>query len=452
MLPYTPLQHLIFHEAAGRPSHNMYASAAQSFVLVMTSANPGGEPLVIENTEAASRLGGIADSIVTHNRDIIIRVDDSVTRVVNGAPYFIRRARGYVPESIKLPYAVPCTLAFGADLKNTICITRGNEAFVSQHIGDIDNAKTVEFLHETVQHLLSILAVKPERIACDLHPDFHTSRLAASWNLPTIRVQHHHAHAASVAVEHGITTPVLGVALDGFGLGTDGTLWGGELLHVKGAQFERLGHFRPLAEPGGDKAAREPWRMAAAALHDMGRGHEIAARFSKIPLASALANMLDAGINSPKTSSCGRLFDAACGLAGVKDVALYEGEAPMLFESLVRATRPIHELWSISPTLELDWRPLLAHIAEESTPQSAAEIFHGTLVGGLTEWVLKGAERSQAQTVVLCGGCFLNHILVSELSKSLEARGLRVLVPRVLPPNDGGISLGQAWIAALTSH
>jgi hydrogenase maturation protein HypF len=448
MLPYTPLQHLIFHEAATRPSFEEYNSQAQNLVLVMTSANPGGEPLVIDNSEAHERLSSIADSIVTHNRDIVIRIDDSVARVVHNAPYFIRRARGYVPQAIKLPHEVPSILAFGADLKNTICITRGNEAFVSQHIGDLDNVATVEFLRETAEHLLSILAVKPQLVACDLHPDFQTTRLAAEWLLPTVRVQHHHAHIAAVAIEHSVTEPVLGMALDGFGLGTDGLLWGGEILHVHGAQFQRLGHFRPLAQPGGDKASREPWRMAAAALHDMGRNIEIASRFKNNQLAQPLAQMLNAGLNSPPTTSCGRLFDAACGLANIKLVADYEGEAPMLFESLVQKFEKQSELWRISQNLEIDWRPLLARIASEPSQQRAAEIFHGAMVCGLTEWALRASEQTQIKAIALAGGCFLNNILVTELVGALRQHNLKVLVPRLLPPNDGGISLGQAWVAA----
>jgi hydrogenase maturation protein HypF len=450
MLPYTPLQHLIFHEAAKRPSFEEYNSQAQNLVLVMTSANPGGEPLVIDNSEAHERLSSIADSIVTHNRDIVVRVDDSVARVVHNAPYFIRRARGCVPQAIKLPREVPCILAFGADLKNTICITRGNEAFVSQHIGDLDNVATIEFLRETTEHLLSILAVEPQLVACDLHPDFQTTRLAADWQLPTVRVQHHHAHIAAVAIEHGVTEPVLGMVLDGFGLGTDGLLWGGELLHVHGAQFQRLGNFRPLAQPGGDKASREPWRMAAAALHDMGRNNEIASRFSNNPLAQPLAQMLNANLNSPPTSSCGRLFDAACGLANIKLVADYEGEAPMLFESMVQKFEKQSGLWSISQNLEIDWRSLLARVASEPSQQRAAEVFHGALVCGLTEWAIRASERTQIKTIALAGGCFLNHILITELVAALQQHHLKVLVPRILPPNDGGISLGQAWIAANT--
>ncbi len=457
MLPYTPLQHLFFHEAAHRPDHHNYVSVPQDLILVMTSANPGGEPLIIDNTDAQERLATIADRVVTHNRDIVIRVDDSVVRVVDGAPYFIRRARGYVPQAIRLPREVPSILAFGADLKNTICITRGNEAFVSQHIGDLDNTATVEFLRETAEHMLSILSVKPQLVACDLHPDFQTTRLASEWNLPVTRVQHHHAHIASVVVEHGFQEPVLGLALDGFGLGTDGLLWGGELLWVHGATMKRIGHFRPLSQPGGDKAAREPWRMAAAALHDMGRNAEISQYFADVPLASPLAGMLEANLNSPSTTSCGRLFDAACGLARIKMVADYEGEAPMMFESLVDSVHfsslknllGAECLWQINEQNEIDWRPLLSQIAKENSQREAAVLFHAALVAGLAEWTAQTAKRAGLKAVALAGGCFLNHILVTELKIALEAKSLRVLVPRVLPPNDAGISLGQAWIAAL---
>jgi hydrogenase maturation protein HypF len=449
MLPYTPLQHLIFHAAAARPDFNAYKAEFNSLILVMTSANPGGEPLVVGNTEAHERLANIADAVVTHNRDIVIRVDDSVVAMVHDVPFFIRRARGYVPEAIKLPKSVPSILSFGADLKNTICVTRGNEAFVSQHIGDLDNVSTVDFLKETAEHLLSILEVKPEVVSCDLHPDFQSTRLAEQWGAPVIKVQHHHAHIASVAAEYGHQGPLLGVALDGFGLGTDGLLWGGELLHVSGARFSRVGNFAPLAQPGGDRAAREPWRMAAAALHAMGRSSEISTRFADIPHAQHLAAMLSAGINCFPTTSAGRLFDAASGLARLRDHANFEGEAPMLLESLVRELHVKHDGWSINSKNEISWLPLLSAIADTTSPTHAASMFHGTLVAGLSQWISATAKNLGITEIAFAGGCFLNNILVTNLSKELEQQGFRVLIPRKLPPNDGGISLGQAWVAAL---
>ncbi|HRE17506.1 MAG TPA: carbamoyltransferase HypF, partial [Rhodocyclaceae bacterium] len=311
MFPATPLHLLLWHEAASQPSGNAWLTERHPLLLVMTSANPQGEPLVIGNDEARERLAGIADAWLLHDRDIIIRCDDSVVRsaercAVRGeergerrtpelsgdfAPHpspltphgftFIRRARGYTPLPITLPSEGPDVLAFGGYLKNTICLTRGREAFVSQHIGSLDNAATIAFLEETVAHLQGILDVRPQLIAHDLHPDYPSTRLAqafaAARGIPAIGVGHHHAHIAAVCAEHGITEPVLGLAIDGVGLGPDGGLWGGELLRVEGANCERLAHLAPLPLPGGDRAAREPWRMACAALHAMGRADEIPA-------------------------------------------------------------------------------------------------------------------------------------------------------------------------------
>ncbi|MBS3934650.1 MAG: carbamoyltransferase HypF, partial [Sulfuritalea sp.] len=249
MLPVTPIQYLLFHDAP-------------ELALVMTSANPHGEPLVIGNEEALQRLAGIADGYLMHDRDIVVRCDDSVRR----PDVFVRRARGCVPRAIKLASSGPSVLAVGGWFKNTVCVTRGNEAFVSQHVGDLDNAAACGFFEETVAHLLHILDVAPEIVAHDLHPDFHSTRFAASCaaarGIPAVGVQHHHAHIAAVCAEHGIDEPVLGLALDGVGLGADGGAWGGELLRVEGARFERLGRLAPLLLPGGDIAAREPWRMA----------------------------------------------------------------------------------------------------------------------------------------------------------------------------------------------
>src|SRR5574343_478178 len=279
MLPATPLHLLLWHEAAGRPAGTDWLAEASDLLLVMTSANPHGEPLVIANGEALERLAGIADAFLLHDRDIVIRCDDSVVRATPAGPAFIRRARGYVPVPIQLADAGPIVLALGGSLKNTACVMKGREAFLSQHVGGLDNAAAIGFLEETVEHLLAILDVKPEIVAHDLHPDFPSTHLAVHlaerFHVPAQAVGHHAAKLAAIAAEHGVDAPLVGLALDGVGLGPDGGAWGGELLRLDGTDCARLGHLRPLRLPGGDRAAREPWRMAVAALHDAGLGGHV---------------------------------------------------------------------------------------------------------------------------------------------------------------------------------
>lgn len=418
----------------------------------MTSANPHGEPLVIDNDEALARLAGIADAFLLHDRAIVVRCDDSVRRDAG----FVRRARGCVPRAIKLPAAGPAVLAVGGWFKNTVCVTRGDEAFVSQHVGDLDNAAACGFLEETVAHLLAILDVAPVAVAHDLHPDFHSTRLgvefAAGLGIPALAVQHHHAHVAAVCAEHGIDAPVLGLALDGVGLGTDGGAWGGELLRVEGAVCARLGHLHPLGLPGGDAAAREPWRMAASALHAVGRNEAIPRRFADEAAAPTVAHMLARGFNCPPTSSAGRLFDAAAGLLGVRRRCAYEGQAAMLLEGLAARHGPAAPLaggWRVGADGVLDLRPLLAELAH--LPAAAAEfgaaLFHATLAAALADWVAAIAPAQGLRTVVGAGGCFLNRLLCAALRENLARRELTFVAARALPPNDGGLSLGQAWIA-----
>ena len=455
MLPYTPLQYLLFHEAAGRPEDVRWLDAAQPLVLVMTSANPGGEPLVTGNDEALDRLPGIADFFLMHDRAIVARCDDSVVRTTGGsAPQFVRRARGYTPTAIKLATGGPPVIALGGYFKNTICVTRGDEAFVSPHIGDLDNAPTCKAFVATVDHLLSILDVEPALVAHDLHPDLfgsrHAAALAARWQVPAYGIQHHHAHIAALAAEHRIETPLLGLALDGVGLGLDGTAWGGELLRVDGATCERLGRLRPLRLPGGDRAAREPWRMAAAALALGGRGGEIATRFADERAARAVAEMVAQRFNAPETSSMGRWFDAAAGMLGVCRRMTFEGQAPMLLEGLAAEHGPVDPdgtLFAISDGLELDLAPLVLRLADERNAGRGAALFHSTLVAALAEWATRAARSCNVATVACGGGCFLNAILARGLRAALAARGIAVLEASAVPPNDGGLCLGQAWTA-----
>ncbi|MGJ4914607.1 carbamoyltransferase HypF [Bradyrhizobium sp. HKCCYLRH2060] len=443
MLPLAPLHHLIFHALeARRPA------ADGPWAVVCTSANPSGEPLLTDNDEARADLADIADLIVTHDRDIVIRADDSVLAVVAGVPRFVRRARGYVPEPIRLARAMPPVLAVGAQLKATVTVTRGDEAFVSQHLGDLDTGAAIRFFEETIAHLTSILDVEPVAIAHDLHPDMASTRFALAHGLPTLPVQHHHAHAASVMAEHGVTSPALALVLDGYGYGSDGGAWGGELLSCDGAGFQRLGHLAPLKMPGGDRAAREPWRMAASVLHDIGRGDEIGWRFATQPQARNMPMLLDRA-DAAVTSSAGRLFDAVAGLLGVNTVQSYEGEAAMKLEALVREPATLERGWTIADGV-LSLRPLLAHlIAGDPGAVEAAGLFHGTLAEACVDWITSASRATGIGTIVLSGGCFLNAHLAEQIVRGCRSAGLDPLLPRRLPPNDGGLSLGQAWVAGL---
>jgi hydrogenase maturation protein HypF len=448
-LPYAPIHWLLLWELLGRPPGREWMTAANNIALVATSGNVAGEPIVIDGADARQRLAGIADVVADHNRAIVTRADDSVMRVVAGTPAFVRRARGFTPVPIRLAHEVSSVVALGAQLKATVTVTRGREAFVSQHVGDLDTPEAASFLEETLHHMLAILEVEPVAVACDLHPDFPSSTLAQTFGLPVIAVQHHHAHVAALAAEHCFDGPLLGLSLDGFGLGADGGAWGGELLRVDGEHFERLGHFAPLQAPGGDRAAREPWRMAAAALHALGRKHEIERRFADEPLARPVRNMLALGVASEPTSSAGRLFDAAAGLLGVSRRQAFEGEAAMRLEGLVRETTVMAGGWRIDNGV-LDFRPLLARLADGIAPADGAALFHGTLVAGLIDWVASIAAGHGLETVALSGGCFLNKVLTEGVAAGLAARGMAPLIARAVPPNDGGLSLGQAYVAALT--
>ncbi|MBI1194649.1 MAG: carbamoyltransferase HypF [Gammaproteobacteria bacterium] len=450
VLPYTPLHYLIFNAAVGNPDGTEWLQETNDLALVMTSANPGGEPLVIGNDEARERLGSIADTLVDHDRDIVCRCDDSVLRITAGKARFIRRARSYVPEAIKLPHEIPSVLAVGGHLKNTICVTRGDRAYLSQHIGSLDNRATYAFFEEIVQHLLDTLQVKPAIVAHDLHPDFFSTRyaqeLGLKQRLPTMAVQHHHAHLGAVAAEHGVTEAAIGLALDGFGLGENNESWGGELMLFDGAEYQRLGHLAPMKQPGADRAAREPWRMAAAVYDRLGRGEEIERRFPQTDTA-LLRQMLSKNLNCPATSSAGRLFDAAAGLLGVKAVSDYEGQAAMMLEGLTETPETMTHGWRIEDN-RLDLLPLLERLID-CDPVTGANLFHGTLIAALTDWIEQTAEETKIKTVLLGGGCFLNQVLSSGLMNELTAKGYTVKLSQQAPCNDGGLSLGQAWIAGL---
>jgi len=437
MLPAAPVHYLLFHALEARHS-----------ALVATSANLSGDPLVIGDDEATQSLTAIADLIVTHDRAVLARADDSVMAVIDGAPAFIRRSRGFVPEPIDLGEDGPVVLATGAHLKTTLCVTRGREAFVSQHVGDLSSASTLRFYLETARRMLAMLDVVPALAVCDLHPDLGSTVFVEATSWPLLRVQHHATHLAAVAAEHRLRGAVLGVALDGHGYGADGSSWGGELMLLdwaaRGTGWRRCGHLRPLPLPGGDRAAREPWRMGAAALSVLGRGAETAERFPKIAGASRLASVLAAGTRWPETTSMGRLFDAAASLLGVCTHQSYEGQAAMELEALVRTPACLKTGYRIAGDV-LDFTPLLAGLLSPGlAPHRGAELFHGTLIAGLAAWITQSAARMGQTNIVLGGGCLMNRVLCEGLCAALRDNGLVPWMARAVPANDGGLSLGQA--------
>jgi hydrogenase maturation protein HypF len=461
MLPATPLHLLLWHEAAGRPPGATWLGEDAELLLVMTSANPQGEPLVIGNDEALERLSGIADAFLLHDRDIVVRCDDSVVRAAAQGPAFIRRARGHVPVPIPLADDGPAVLALGGYLKNTVCITRGREAWLSQHIGSLDNAATIGFLEEAVAHLLDILEVRPERVAHDLHPDFPSThlalRLAGEHGVPAIAVGHHHAHLAAICAEHAVNGPIIGLALDGVGLGPDGGAWGGELLRVEGAACRRLGHLTTLALPGGDRAAHEPWRMAVSALHAAGLGYRVGGWLSQRHpghQAGPLLTMLDRKLRSPHSSSLGRWFDAAAGLLGLRSESRYEGQAAMELEGLAAAHGRIEALPGgfalAADGALLDFSPLVLTLLDSRDPAHGAALFHATVAAGLAEWVAAAVDREKVAKIAIGGGCAMNEVLMGELRRRLGNAGIELLEARRAPPNDGGLALGQAWVARLS--
>ena len=458
MLAYTPIHYLLFHEAAGRPSGTQWLRGVEETLFVCTSANPGSEPLVTGNEEALARLSGLADAFVVHDRAIVSRCDDGVVRADGSGAVWMRRGRGQTPSSIRLRISGPPVLAVGAMLKNTICVTRGDEAFVSPHVGDLGNCRAYEAFEDTIASLTGLLGVYPQCVTHDRHPDYPTTlyaeRLAAEHGIMRIAVQHHHAHIAAVLAEHGLPGPALGVALDGVGYGTGGEIWGGELLSVQGAHFTRLGHMAPLPLPGGDRAAREPWRMAASVLHLLGRGAEIRHRFHD-PATSIVARMLERRINAPLSTGAGRLFDAAAALLGVCEYASYEGQAAMMLEGLAARFGPLKPLeagYTIIGDGELSLLPTLDFLRTCPDPAGGAALFHATLAAGLAAWVGRAVEQTGLRQVALSGGCFANGILREHVRVALEAQGVSVYGAAQVPPNDGGLSLGQAWVALHTMH
>lgn len=445
MLAYTPLHRLLLEEV--------------DVPLVMTSGNRGEEPIATGVDEARERLRGIADAFLLHNREIVARYDDSVVRVVDDAPVFLRRGRGYAPLPLDLPVETPRPLlAVGPHLKNTFTLMTGGRAYVSQHIGDLENVETLDHFRAARQRFETLFRVRPEVVACDRHPGYLSTRLAAESGLEVIPVQHHHAHIAAVMAEHGHTEPVIGVAYDGTGYGDDGHVWGGEILYADLAGYRRLSHLRYAPLPGGDLAARTPWRAALGWLSlDRATAPGFALpRDAVDPRERAIANrQLARGINTPLGSSMGRLFDAAASIIGLRQTAQYEGQAAMELEALASSRRgqALPYCLTRSPDgWEFDPLPLLAVLAAQARSGMdravLAASFHETIVAASVDLVGRASRATGCRTVALGGGCFQNARLLSSLRNALQREGFTVLTPRHLSPNDGGVSVGQAAVAA----
>lgn len=451
MLPVSPIHYLLFHEAAGRPHGTAWLDKAEDFSLAISSGNPAGEPPAIDNDEAVRRLSGLADAFLVHDYDIATGCEDSIACSGPGGLQLIRRSRGYVPRSVKLPYTTLPILALGSHDKSTVCITRGNEAFVSQHLGGLSGQAAVDALEGAVEHLLKVLNVAPALIAHDLDAGNPATqfayRLSRERAIPLLAVQHHHAHVAAVLAEHHLDEPVYALALDGFGMGSDGKAWGGELLRVAGSDFERLGHLLPLSLVSGSHESGQPWRLAAAVLHAIGRGDEIAMRFPDQPDAGEFARNLSSASGCQETTSMGRLFDAVASLLGINHVSAFRGQAGLLLEGLAEHfgdIQPLPDGWKIERGC-LNLFPLLSALADEKHPDRGAALFYATLAAALTEWLRSVAPAGSR--VAGGGGCLQNQVLGRGLRTRLADAGLQLIEARRIPPNDGGISLGQAWIA-----
>jgi len=445
MLAYTPLHQLLF-------------SGTGLKALVMTSANASDEPMIADDQEVQEKLSGIADAVLAHNRPIQVRTDDSVLRVFQGRPLFYRRSRGYVPRPVLLPFECGTILAMGAELKNTVCLTRGKQAFLSQHIGDLKNEATLDTFRQTINHLGSTMEIRPERVVCDQHPDYLSTRYAEELGLPLVSVQHHHAHMASCMAENGLDGDVIGVIFDGTGLGTDGTVWGGEFLVGGYAGVQRIGHLKQVRLPGGDAAAREPWRMVVSWLGEsLG---EAVWQLPGMPILSTaehqlLQVMLERGINAPFTSSAGRLFDAAAFLVGAATRNSFDGQAGMALEALAETATATELLpYQLQPgrPFQLDLAPLLLGLVQrlqaDESPAALAWAFHASLATVVVDGCNLIRQSTGLDRVVLSGGVFQNRLLTELVYTFLAKSHFSVFIHRLVPPNDGGIALGQAAIAA----
>jgi hydrogenase maturation protein HypF len=447
MLPYAPLHHLLL--------------ADTGCALVLTSGNVSDEPIAYRDEDARARLAPIADAFLVHDRPIHVRTDDSVVRVAAGRPRVLRRSRGLVPESLPLPAAgSEHLLACGAELKSTFCVARDGRAWVGHHIGDLQDVATLQSFTEGVEHFERLFAVRPQLVAHDLHPDYRSTVYALEREgVAVLGVQHHHAHLAACLAEQGVDGPAVGAIYDGSGLGTDATVWGGELLVGDAHGFARPGHLLGVALPGGDRAVAEPWRMACSWLVAAAGTDDAAPAIPRALIASVdpqrwatVARMARTGFAAPTTTSMGRLFDAVAALCGVRARVRYEGQAAIELEAL--ADRSEHGAYAlpVGDDLVLDARPTIRTVVGDVAAGVAVGViaarFHNAVAKATAAACAAAAHRCSIDRVVLSGGVFQNRLLLEGTAARLRRRGLEVLVPERLPCNDGSISYGQAAVAA----
>ncbi|MFH1560856.1 MAG: carbamoyltransferase HypF [Chloroflexota bacterium] len=454
ILPYTPLHYLLLEKRG---------VARDMLALVMTSGNMSEEPIVKDNEEALERLGALADAFLFHNRDIHVRCDDSVARVFEGKEFLLRRSRGHAPLPVRLPFEVRPGLACGGHLKNTFCLTRDNYAFLSHHIGDLENLETLSSFESGIEHFQGLFRVDPEVVAYDLHPEYLSTRYALelkrkrAGGMQFIPVQHHHAHVASCMAENGLSGPAIGVAFDGTGYGEDGQVWGGEFLVADYAGFERVAHLQYLPLPGGEASIRKPYRMALSYLSflpkDLVANLALLKRVSPLELA-VVKKQVEERFNSPLTSSMGRLFDAVSSLLGICDAITYEGQAAIELEMMAEGSVEEGYHWPVGGRrfpLVLDWAyPLEGVISDLKAGVPVPVIsarFHNTIAEMIAQTCAAIREKMGLDQVVLSGGVFQNTVLLERALRQLRSRGFEPFTHHQIPCNDGGISLGQAVVA-----
>ncbi len=455
-LPYAPLQHLFFADPRIR-------------ALVMTSANLSEEPIAIDNDEARARLGEIADIFLMHNREILQRCDDSVAAIVDGAPQLIRRARGFVPLAVELPFESPPLLAVGGHLKNVFALVRGQFAYQSQHLGDLENITALDFFRESLAHLMRTFGIEPEAVVHDLHPGYLSTQWAKQWaeerNLPLIAVQHHHAHVAACMAEHSLAGPVIGLSLDGTGYGSDGRIWGGEVLICRLDRFERFAHLDYVPMPGSEAAIREPWRMALAHLQaaalDVESPGTLEMLHATASEARILKRMIDRQLNAPLTSSCGRLFDAVAAVVLGRRAVDYEAQAAIELEGIAieepddvpgYGMELLPGEWTAREPARLApaelWREVLADLRAGIPRSRISARFHAGVASGFQRAAVLARDVTGIHQVAMSGGCFHNRRLARLLRSRLEHEGFEVFRHVEVSPGDSGLSYGQAVVGA----